>query len=198
MDLGSLFLILALVLLAGLLITRPFYDRSLENKKLVARRVAEPGSRSERSERSERYEHQSSALLAERDRVLNALLELDFDNDLGKIPGEDYALQRAALLQAGADALRQLDALEPGSSSRQASAEARLEAVAVGRRANGAARPRPALSDGDADAELEALIAARRRSRQGKSTGFCPKCGKALQASDRFCPGCGTQCAVQS
>ena len=190
MDLGSLFLILALVLLAGLLIIRPFYDRSLENKKLVTHRAAGQGSRSEKSE------HQRSALLAERDRVLNALLELDFDNDLGKIPGEDYALQRAALLQAGADVLRQMDALEPGSSSRQASAEAHLEAAAAGRRANGAARPRPALSDGDAGAELEALISARRRNRQGKSTGFCPKCGKALQASDRFCPGCGTQCAV--
>ena len=49
------------------------------------------------------------ALLAERDRVVNALQELDFDFNLNKIPSEDYPVQRAALLQKGADILKKLD-----------------------------------------------------------------------------------------
>jgi predicted amidophosphoribosyltransferase len=26
---------------------------------------------------------------------------------------------------------------------------------------------------------------------QGKAAGFCPKCGRPVQAADRFCPKCG-------
>ena len=51
--------------------------------------------------------------MAERDRVINSLQELDFDFKLGKIPDEDYPAQRAELLQKGADILRKLDALQP-------------------------------------------------------------------------------------
>jgi len=54
-----------------------------------------------------------STLLAERDRVLNALKELDFDHSLGKIPVEEYPQQRANLVQHGAQVLRQIDQLAP-------------------------------------------------------------------------------------
>jgi len=56
-------------------------------------------------------EHDLSALMAERDRVINSLQELDFDFKLGKIPDEDYPVQRASLLQKGADILRKIDSL---------------------------------------------------------------------------------------
>ncbi len=54
-------------------------------------------------------DHQRSALLAERDRVLTALQDLDFDNALGKVPVEIYREQRGLLLQTGASVLRRLD-----------------------------------------------------------------------------------------
>ncbi|MBU0510386.1 MAG: hypothetical protein KJ638_01630 [Chloroflexi bacterium] len=89
MDLGSIFLLLSLLILTALYIGRPLYERSATAVRPV--------------------EHELSALLAERDRVLNALSELDFDHALGKIPEDDYPLQRKKLIQRGAEVLRQLD-----------------------------------------------------------------------------------------
>src|SRR5262245_14116945 len=52
---------------------------------------------------------EASALLAERERVINALQELDFDYQLGKIPDEDYPGQRNELIRKGVEILKKLD-----------------------------------------------------------------------------------------
>jgi hypothetical protein len=96
MDSGSIFLIVALVLLVILFIGRPLFFPSTK-----------PPSPRGNSDRMIEREH--SALLAKRDGVINALQELDFDNALGKIPEKDYPSRREALLLVGAQALRQLD-----------------------------------------------------------------------------------------
>jgi hypothetical protein len=121
MDIGSIFLILGLLLLVALFVARPILERT-------ATAVTQE-------------EHEVSALLAERDRVLNALQELDFDFALGKIPEADYPDQRAALLQQGANLLRQLDLRQ--ANARQPEA-------------------RPAPAAGEVEARIEAAIAARR------------------------------------
>lgn len=137
-------------------------------------------------------EHELSSLLAERDRVVNSLQELDFDFKLGKIPEGDYPAQRAALLQKGADILKNIDTLSAslslngGKGNRGQDTEERLEKAVAARRADGAAN-RSAPSDDD----LESLIAARRKGRRNKSAGFCPKCGKPVMTTDKFCPSCG-------
>ncbi len=174
MDFGALLLILALLVLVVLFIGRPFFDRKSGAQLIVERKALIE------------EDHRHSSLLAERDHVLSALQELDFDNAVGKVPPEDYPVQRAALLQAGAEVLRQLDELEKPDTA--ASAEDRLESAVAARRAD--VRDRPRLPSADQD-ELEALIAARRRNRTEKAAGFCSKCGKPLQKSDKFCPGCG-------
>jgi hypothetical protein len=135
------------------------------------------------------------------------LQELDFDHALGKIPAEDYPLQRSNLLQRGAVILRQLDALTTSTalsagsspfakhpsgapaSGRGESAEDRLEAAIATRRADAAEKPASAKETTDED--LEALIAKRRASLKDKAAGFCPKCGRPLLSSDSFCPQCG-------
>ncbi|MEA3351438.1 MAG: hypothetical protein U9Q82_12510, partial [Chloroflexota bacterium] len=66
MSLSSIFIILAILILTALFISRPLFEPS----STVVTQV----------------EHELSALLAERDRIVNALSELDFDHDLGKIP----------------------------------------------------------------------------------------------------------------
>lgn len=115
-----------------------------------------------------------SSLLAEQERLLNALQELDFDYQLGKIPEEDYPAQRADLLTRGAEILKKLDAL---AASRPQRAPAKAALAAEG----------SPLSDD----ELESMLAARRKARKTKSAGFCPRCGKPIMVTDQFCPNCG-------
>ena len=168
MDIGSLLLILALLIPVVLFIARPFMEK--QSTAVTAE------------------EHDYSALLAERDRILDALQELDFDYTLGKIPAADYEAQRARLMRGGAEVLRQIDEAE-GRTGEQASADARLEEAIAARKS---AAQAPAA---DADDDIEALIAARRRAKtasgESKGAGFCPQCGTAVYEGDRFCPKCG-------
>ncbi len=129
--------------------------------------------------------HEISALMAERDRIINSLQELDFDFKLGKIPAGEYPAQRAVLLEKGAGILRTLDELAPPETNRGDS-QSRME-KAVAARGLDAAGDSEQLSEDD----LESLIAARRKERREKSAGFCPRCGKPVMESDRFCPACG-------
>jgi hypothetical protein len=166
MQIAAIFFTLAIFILVAMYLYAPFMERR-------ARRVTEE-------------EHELSALLAERDRVINSLQELDFDFKLGKIPSEDYPTQRAGLLQKGADILRKIDSFSPIPATTQ-DEEARLEKAIAARRADAAADPKPEISDED----VEAMISSRRRGRKTKAGSFCPKCGKPVQTSDRFCPSCG-------
>lgn len=197
MDIGSLFLIFGLLLLVGLFVARPL----LENRSISIGRS----------------DHEHSALLAERERVLTALEELDFDFTLGKVPDEDYPEQRSMLLQRGAEVLRQLDGLATGASIKDPM-EARIEAAIAARKSERQRGPEPDEAEivrpepepvgapvaaaslpksparrlaSNGDDEVETLIASRRRERSEKAAGFCPQCGSPVQKSDHFCPKCG-------
>lgn len=164
MELTAIFFSLAVLVLVGIYLYAPFMERR-------ARRVTEE-------------EHELSALMAERDRVVNSLQELDFDFKLGKIPEEDYPAQRASLLQKGADILRKIDALAP--SGTQVDTETRIERAIAARRTD-ASVASVEISDDD----IEAMISSRRKVRKEKAAGFCPRCGKPVMVTDRFCPSCG-------
>ncbi len=165
MELGSIFLVLAVFVLVGMYLYAPFLSRTRQASTTEM--------------------HEISALKAERDRVINSLQELDFDHKLGKIPAEDYPAQRADLLKKGSEILRQLDELEPILSSAR-DAESRIEKAAASKRADSSTAAAD-LSDDD----IEAMIAARRKQHKSKSAGFCPSCGKPVLAVDNFCPSCG-------
>ena len=166
MEIGAIFFTLAVVTLVGMYVGQPYIKR--------------------RGRRATQEDHEYSTLMAEYDRAVNTLQELDFDNALGKVPAEHYPRQRAELLAKGADLLRKLDAMQPQKSGHDA--EGRMEAAVASRRADAAATGSATVLDDD---ELESIIAARRKTRKEKSAGFCPKCGKPIQISDRFCPSCG-------
>jgi rubrerythrin len=171
MDLSAIFFVLAALILVGMYLYAPFTGRT--RRSVVGRE-----------------EHEISSLMAERDRMINALQELDFDFKLGKVPEEDYPAQRAELLQKGADILRKLDELQPALAS-DSNAEARLEKAVAARRADAAAPAQAPVSDDD----IESMLAARRKQHKDKSAGFCPRCGQAVLVSDRFCPSCGKSLA---
>lgn len=169
MEIGSIFLLLAVLVLAALFVARPFF----EGRRMTAVSTDE---------------QTVYALMADRDRLILTLQELEFDHVLNKIPAEDYPTMRAELMQKAADVLRKLDVLQAKSAS--ADAESRLEAVIAARRADAAQKAMPAINPA-IDDSIEALIAARKASRKEKSGGFCSKCGKAVLSTDLFCPNCG-------
>jgi len=183
MDIGSLFFLLGLLILATIFLVRPFLiqrDSSISSA-----------------------DNELSVLYAERERVLNALQDLDFDHSLGKILKADYSLQRAHLLTQGADILQKIDKLCAESTS--SSVEGHLDAAIAARRAGATktgtastrSRKRIIPIEASPDDELEAMLAARRRERHEKAAGFCPSCGKPVQFSDLFCSKCGASLAVE-
>ena len=214
MELGSIFLLLAVILLVGIYVSRPFFKPPETGK---------PGGLTNDQARDESdfyplpadEDHNRSSLLAEYDRLLNALQELEFDHALNKIPEEDYPLQRTALLQAGTEVLKKLDAIQAAPPSQESLAEEevslstserfaaavrtqRAPVAPVERNIPGeiegrqpdfteAADQKAALSEDD----LERLIASHRQVRGEKASGFCPHCGRPVQKSDHYCPKCG-------
>lgn len=155
MDLGSIFLIVALLALVAAFLARPFFEDQARGVSVA--------------------EHDLSALLAEREQLLDALLELDFDNTLGKIPENVYAEQREMLVGRSATVLSQLDELLPAGHTAAAKAEDPLEALIAQRR-------------------------AQRKPVAGQATttktAYCPACGEAVKADDKFCVACGAPQAV--
>jgi hypothetical protein len=174
MDIGSIFLILALLIPVMIYISRPLFERRISKRGYS--------------------EGDLSILLAERDQVVATIQELDDDYNLGKIPSENYPAQRLTLLQNGADILRQIDATQDVPTAMNA--EDRLETAILTHRhtldgVTSAVKKSSSAVPPVPDDDLEQRIAIRRRTMSGKAGGFCPKCGRPLQASDRFCPKCG-------
>ena len=99
MDIGSIFIILAILIIIVAYIARPL----VENRGFAV------------TEADRRY----SRLQARRDQVLTILQELDMDHSMGKIPQEDYDAQRAILVARGASVLKEMDQFrKPGKASR--------------------------------------------------------------------------------
>ena len=186
-SIGALLIILALVLLVAVYLVSPFLKKSTAADAASHRSSAEEDS----------VEHKRSSLLAERDRILTAMQELDFDHAMGKVPEEDYPTQRSALLMQGTRVLRQLEAFEPAPASAGTVAE-RIEVAVAAHRADagkgqGKAAGRAAVvapASGAKD-DLEEIIARRKRERKEAAAGFCPRCGRPASKSDKFCSKCG-------
>ncbi|MBL8098964.1 MAG: zinc ribbon domain-containing protein [Anaerolineales bacterium] len=157
MELGSVFLVLAVLVIVGMYLYAPFTERA-QNINIDDT-------------------HEISALKAERERVLTSLQELDFDFKLGKIPAEDYPEQRQSLLQKGADVLRQLDEMDStdsslligeglGVRSESKVSNDELEAMLAARR-----KEKKSKSAGFCPNCGKPVLA---------TDHFCPSCGKAL------------------
>lgn len=172
MDTGSVMLIFSLAILVGLTVLRPFYSDTA-SIFIDKPAIDDLGKTEERL----------SDLILERDHLFYAMQELDTDHELQKITTEAYHIRRDHLRDSAALILKQIDELD-----------ARIQTLS-------AADNRPAvrslpesMQDNKMD-EIEEMIAARRRSRNEKSAGFCPHCGKVIQKSDHFCPVCGSKVA---
>lgn len=161
MDIGAIFILLALLILVALFLVQPYLER--------------------RTTRVSENELELSALLAARDNAIAALKELEFDHELGKIPEEDYPKQRETLLKRGADTLRKLDAYHARSAA-QTSPEARLNEEA--------ASAMDAPAEDDLESLIAARRSQRKGRSSGfcpncgspilSNDKFCTNCGKKI------------------
>ncbi len=200
MDIGSLLLGLALLLVIAFIVARPLLE-----KTVVREQGASPADQ----------------LLASRERVLTELRDLDFDQAMSKINAVDYAAQRAQLVAEGVAILKQLDALglaagQPDGALPAASNGApgdEIEAAVAQLRARRAASARtaPIPASSNVDVEIEASVAARRASGggwpapnrpaaaqklAGAEKSACAQCGTEVLPDDRFCPKCGSPLTI--
>jgi hypothetical protein len=114
-------------------------------------------------------------LLAQREAAFQALRELNFDHNVGKITDEDFVAFEAGLKRHAAETLRALDAWETEADD---DLDLEIEAEIEARRQSSAPR-------GNGHAATPDAAAAP-----------CPACGKPTAASDRFCAGCGADLAA--
>jgi hypothetical protein len=148
MEFGSLIVVLFLFILSGLYILRPI---------LVRTRIERRAGSTLRD-----------ALTADKERLLQALEELDLEFELDKISQEEHTRSRDLLLAEAAKVLKELDKLPKSSPGKKA-------------------KPEPAL----ADDELDRMIAARREELKGKSGAKCPHCSKSVKSDAQYCSHCG-------
>lgn len=156
MSVGTILLIAAMVIITVAFISRPFW---------APQSVVQSAFSLERS-----------SLLAEKERILTALEELDTDHDLGKVMDDVYQIQRKDLLLKGSEVLKELEAF--GDAKQSILAEVKSETDS-------------------SDDPVEAMIAARKAGSKKSGKGqFCTKCGNKLLKGDAFCPSCGTKAGV--
>jgi hypothetical protein len=133
-------------------------------------------------------------LLAQRDAVFQALRELRFDHEVGKITDEDFVAFEGSLKQSAANSLRALDEWEAEVDREleqeiAAASQARAAALAGGRRVVCANCGRPALPEdkycGQCGARLPEVKPA------APTATYCPNCGRPHEPEDQFCAGCG-------
>ena len=91
MDIGSIFIVLAIVIVTVAYISKPLVEKSGYAVTDLDRRT--------------------STLQAQRDQILTVLQDLDMDHAMGKVEGPDYESQRSVLVSRGAAVLKELDLL---------------------------------------------------------------------------------------
>lgn len=133
-------------------------------------------------------------LLARRDAVYQAIRDLDFDRETGKLTAEDHRIMREQLTAEGVAVLQELDRLLELASPEDLEAEIEREVAAL-REQRAAAGRRPS-----AEELAHACPACGQPTRRGAAfcvqcgaslAHVCPACGTPFEVGDRFCRACG-------
>ncbi|GIK37510.1 MAG: hypothetical protein BroJett011_13430 [Chloroflexota bacterium] len=169
---------------AGLVayLTQPWWGRQGEGRLVLAGAAAGSGP----------------TPVEQREAILTALRDLDFDYEVGKITEADYGLLRQSLLAEAAAVMTQLNTLEIAAEANlDEQIEAQILAVRRGlhrdQQVKGglpSAQPGPACVSCGRPAQPGDLYCTGCGTRLNPA---CPECGTSIQAMDRFCAGCGLE-----
>ena len=174
MAIGSILIGVALFILVGLFIARPFL-RAQDGEAVLT-------------------EHQ--LLLQEKEHLLDQIQALDFDFETSKVPAEVYKLQRARLMEQATAVLQAIDGTreapvhtlvsEPDEQVDTAvDVDIEIEAaIARLRRQRGQKKPEPS-----------APVAAATTNGHAR---FCPQCGTPTDPGDKFCAHCGHNLSLKT
>lgn len=135
--------------------------------------VASPGER----------ERAIADLEEKKTRLYEAITDLDFEKEAGKVSAADYETARNDYLGQVAEILGRLDELTPKKAKKEKAKKAAPEPA-------GAVSPRtcPACSASSPDGAKFCIECGAPLEPAG---GTCSACGEKLPAGARFCPGCG-------
>jgi len=148
MEFSSLLIVILIFVLSGFIIMRPLL-------------VEEKTTRKSGSSRTD-------SLMAEKERLLLAIEELDQEFELEKISSVEHNRNRDILLSEAAEVIKQLDKLQKtGSSKKKTSPPAKV------------------------DDDLERMINERRQQIKNEKSLKCPKCGESVDKGAQFCSHCG-------
>lgn len=148
MELGSLLFVILLFFLSGLYILRPFLVND------------QGGGRAGTTVRD--------SLIADKERLLQAIEEVDLEFELKKISAEEHTRNRDKLMVEAAGVLKELDKLPKLSSGKKSKAGQ--------------------VQEEDA---LEKMIAERRQQIKSDQILKCPHCGEGVEKGAQFCSHCG-------
>jgi len=117
----------------------------------------------------------------QREAVLSALRDLDFDFKTGKVSEEDYQPLRTQLL---VEAAQYMEAEKKEDEQLEAMIRARRNVQQQG------------LKCQHCESPVEAGQRFCSKCGSAVNNEFCPSCGKKIQASDLFCSSCGNKIEV--
>ena len=141
------------------------------------------------SRRAKPEELDAQRLERERGLAVQALRELDFDREMGKLSDSDYESLRVTLEGRALSAMQSIEALQRiVEEQRRAGAPAVAPAPA----------PKPALHIEPArrvepprPAQFPAFGTVRPAAAAPRNLRFCPQCGSRTVAEARYCAECG-------
>jgi len=116
-------------------------------------------------------------LMERKEALYAAIVEIEFDRDVGKVPEEDYQRQRQALESEVLEILAELEGLEAGGE------EAALRAR-IGRDVAG-------LQSQVQESKVQESRARQIQRPDDATPTRCPSCQAAVTDQFRFCPECG-------
>lgn len=169
LTLGSVMLGIALLFIVILYLARPFILPEDETVRLDREEV--------------------DGLVLRRDALLRQIRDLDDDLEAAKVAPELYQRARPQLVRQAAAVMQQLDAhaYSDAPAAIAPDLDAQMEAAV-----------RRLRTPEQVDADIEAAVRAARVHKAAPAVAapaaavsFCPRCGRRVEADDRFCPKCG-------